>query len=121
MKIKTAFFILFFFAISQTSFAGTPAHKFVRGIEGLVTSPLEYINQYQAANDKQGIIASAAIGVFGGTAMTIKRVLNGVYDIVSFPVNAPKDYSLLFADDSETALDAYTRSQNSGTFPLAAG
>ena len=119
MKIKTAFFILSIFAISQTAFAGTPGHKFVRGLEGLVTSPLEYLNQYQAANNQNGIIASAAIGVLGGTAMTIKRIVNGAYDIVSFPVNAPKNYGLLLADDSETALTAYTDSQNSGSFPLA--
>lgn len=130
MKIKTAFFILSILAVSQTAFArladapaqraGAPADKFVRGLEGVVTSPLEYINQYQMASNTHGLVASVAGSVLGGTAMMLKRIINGAYDIVSFPVNAPKDYGLLLPDDSETALAFYARSQNAGTFPLAA-
>ncbi len=121
MKIKSAFFILSIFLISQTAFAGTPAHKLARGLEGVVTSPMEYLNQYQQGTNKHGVISGLAIGVIGGTAMLGKRLVNGVYDIVSFPVSAPKDYGLLLADDSETAIDAYSASQNSTSFPLGKG
>jgi|GEM_PF-2432912 len=118
MKIKTAFFILSIFVISQTAFAGTPGHKLVRGLEGIVTSPMEYINQYQLASNKKNFVASVAIGVIGGTSVMIKRLINGVYDVMSFPIKNPNDYGLLLSDDSETAIDAYLANQNAPTFPL---
>ena len=104
--------LLTFFAMTQLAFAGTPAHKLVRGIEGIVTSPLEYLNQYNIASGKQSDVASVAVGIFGGTAMTLKRILNGAYDIVTFPVNSPKDYGLLLNDESETALQNHKQLQN---------
>ena len=36
-----------------------------------------------------------------------KRIVNGAYDIVTFPVNFPKDYGLLLNDGAETALKNY--------------
>ena len=98
--------------MTQLAFAGTPAHKLVRGIEGIVTSPLEYLNQYNIASGKQSDVASVAVGIFGGTAMMLKRILNGVYDVVAFPINAPKDYGLLLKDEHETALKNYNQLQN---------
>lgn len=119
MKIKTAFFILSIFMISQSAFAAEkPFHKLTRGLEGIVTSPLEFINQYQIASEKRSLIPSLATGLFGGAAMVVKRLVNGVYDIVTFPVNLPKNYGLLLKDESETALDAYDSSQNYSSFPL---
>ena len=118
MKIKNAFFILSIFVISQTAFAGTPGHKFVRGLEGIVTSPMEYINQYQLASNKKNFVSSVAIGVIGGTAVMIKRLINGVYDVVSFPIKNPNDYGLLLSDEFETAIDAYSANQNASACPL---
>ncbi|HRK62278.1 MAG TPA: exosortase system-associated protein, TIGR04073 family [Candidatus Omnitrophota bacterium] len=114
MKIKTALFILALFAVTQSAFAGSAGEKFVRGIEGTLTSPVEYLNQYQIANYDHGLISSAVIMVLGGTAMTVKRLINGVYDIVSFPVSLPRDYGLLLNDKYETALDGYRATQGEG-------
>lgn len=107
-----SFLLLTFFATTQLAFGGTPAHKFVRGIEGVLTSPLEYVNQYYIATEKQSDLATGVIIVFGGTAMMIKRIMNGAYDIVTFPVNSPKDYGQLLKDESETALQNYKQLQN---------
>lgn len=111
MKTKTALIALILFVSTQTAFAGNPGEKFVRGIEGALTSPVEYLNQYQIANYDHGLFSSVVIMVLGGTAMTVKRLINGVYDIVSFPVSAPRDYGLLLNDKYETALDGYRATQ----------
>lgn len=115
MKIKTAIFILSILSVSQSAFAVTPADKFLRGLEGLVSSPLEYFNQYRISAEKRSIVPSLAVGVLGGTLMTVKRLLNGVYDVVSFPVNLPKNYRLLLNDDTETAWQNYKSLQNKNT------
>ncbi len=112
MKTKTAFFALSILLASNLAFASTPGHKFIRGLEGIVTSPVEYINQYQLAHSKQGLVPSVGIGVIGGTAVMIKRLINGVYDVVSFPIKNPRDYGLLLDDPSETAIQAYKANQN---------
>lgn len=106
MKIKAAFLTLSIFLISQTAFADTWHHKLYRGIEGIITSPLEYINQAQHAAAKKMIIEATFITVVGGTFMMGKRLINGAYDIVTFPLPFPRPYRILLNDPSETALDA---------------
>ena len=118
MKIKTLFFLLSLVITTQVAFAdtdaavATPGHKFVRGLEGLVSAPFEYFNQYSIASEKHSVFSSLMIGVFGGTAMTIKRLVNGVYDVISFPINAPEPYALLLKDEADTALQNFNQIQN---------
>lgn len=118
MKIKTAIFIFCFAAFSSHAFAESAGHKLTRGLEGIVTSPVEYLNQYQIASEKKGVFASLITTAVGGTAMTVKRVVNGAYDVVTFPVSLPKGYGLLLADEDETALDAYRSTQGQTLFPI---
>ncbi|HCM42020.1 MAG TPA: hypothetical protein PLY88_07025 [Candidatus Omnitrophota bacterium] len=84
-------------------------HKLLRGVEGIVTSPIEYVNQYNVLAETRRP-ASGMIGtVLAGTAMTAKRLINGVYDVVTFPVDLPKDGRLLLNDKHETALASYKK------------
>lgn len=123
MKTKIAYFALILFFVTQTAFAACkcPGTKFLRGVEGIATFPIEYLNQYQKLSDQNGIIPSSVGAVFAGTAMSVKRLINGVYDIVSFPVKAPGSYGLLLADEDDTALDAYQSLQGQAAFPLGKG
>jgi len=108
MKIKTALFTLALFAVTQSAFAAPrPIEKLSRGVEGLLTAPMEYWNEYQLANYKDGVVASVVTALLMGTAMTGKRIINGVYDILAFPVPYPKPYRILLNDPSETALDRH--------------
>jgi putative exosortase-associated protein (TIGR04073 family) len=118
MKIKTAVFILCLASFAQLVFAENAGHKLARGLEGIVTSPVEYLNQYQIASDENGVVASSATMVLGGTAMTVKRIINGAYDVVTFPVSLPKNYGLLLYDRDETALKTYRAIQGKEVFPL---
>lgn len=99
------------FASGHTECDGCPMkHKLVRGVEGIVTAPWEYVNQYIVLADGGQRPISGLLGtVIAGTAMTVKRAINGVYDVVTFPVDLPKDGAQLLPDKSETALSNYDR------------
>lgn len=121
MKMKVAVLALLFLGLSQVSYAdhhgsegcGCPFKKAMRGVEGVLTFPLEYVNQYEALHQNNSAVASVIGSVFAGTAMSVKRVVNGVYDIVLFPVKAPGNYGLLLGDKYDTALDEYRGNQGS--------
>lgn len=117
MKTKMTVFILSFFVFSQAAFAGTWHHKLYRGIEGVITSPLEYVNQAQIASQNKSVIESTLSTIVGGTVMTVKRIVNGAYDIVTFPLPYPDSYRILLNDSSETAVDAYSSGQGKPTHP----
>lgn len=114
MKNKMAALIIVSMLFTTAAFAGCPVKKLGRGVEGIVTSPLEYWNQYLIASDTQHLVSSLVSTVLAGTAMTVKRLVNGVYDVVTFPVNYPKDAQLL-GDASESALDSYYHLHNHNT------
>lgn len=112
MKMKAVFLALLILSVAQVSYAGSDGcgcmgKKAMRGVEGLLTFPLEYVNQYEVLHHKNSAPASVIGAVFAGTAMSVKRVLNGVYDVVTFPVKVPGNYGLLLGDKYDTALDAY--------------
>lgn len=122
MKIKAAFFILSFVFISQLALATPrPVLKLGRGVEGLLSAPIEYGNEYQMARQKQSVIGSSVTSLTMGTVMMGKRLINGLYDIVAFPVPYPQaknlvsgdiSYRLLLKDDFETALKKNQDLQN---------
>lgn len=82
-------------------------HKLSRGAVGIVSAPLEYVNQYNVLAETRRPISGVVGTVLAGTAMTAKRLINGVYDVVTFPVDLPKDGRLLLNDKSETAFASY--------------
>ncbi len=118
MKIKAAFLTLSLILISQTAFAESWHHKLYRGIEGIITSPLEYFNQAQLAAEKKNMIETTFVTIVGGTVMTVKRIINGAYDIVTFPLPFPRPYRILLDDPAETALDALQGGQGAPVFPI---
>lgn len=115
MKMKVAILALLFLGLAQVSYAdhhesdgcGCMGKKVMRGVEGVITFPLEYVNQYEVLHHKNSAPAALIGSVFSGTAMSVKRIVNGVYDIVAFPVKVPGNYGLLLGDKYDTALDAY--------------
>ena len=111
MRNKAALLLVLIFACTHLG-AARPIYKLGRGVEGILTAPIEYFNEYLIASEKKSQITAVVAGVFGGTAMTVKRLINGVYDIVTFPLPYPKPYRILWRDDAETALQDYYQLQN---------
>ena len=108
MKNKIIFSVILMFAVAQMGFAPKPIQKLGRGVEGILTSPIEYLNEYlESHQNRESIPASLVTAAVMGTAMTVKRIINGVYDIVTFPIPYPRPYRLLWKDPAETALQDY--------------
>ena len=113
MKNKIALLVLMTVIACQTGFAATkPVEKLKRGGEGIFTAPLEHCNVYRNTRVEYGVTQSVVAGIFVGTFMAGKRIINGVYDVATFPVNFPSGYGLLFNDSYETALQEHRALNN---------
>ena len=81
-------------------YAKTPADKLVRGLgnvaSGILEIPQTMGEEWKASNN-------AAVGCFvgaaKGTVQALVRMFSGVWDLLTFPVAAPKDYEPLYTPD----------------------
>jgi len=69
-----------------------PACKLGRGIANVATSPVEIFYSMERVSDEKGFIAGWTWGVVDGVFYTVRRLLVGVYEIVTFPFPVPADY-----------------------------
>jgi len=93
-------FILTFGFITPLFAAVNPGEKLSRGAANVLSSPLEIAKQidteWKASNNAAiGILT----GMFKGLAYGVGRLCSGVYDVVTFPINAPKGYEPLMKPD----------------------
>ena len=92
--------ILTFGFIAPLFATDNPGDKLIRGTVNIVSCVLEVPKQIDiewkaSKNATIGIFA----GLFKGMAYGIGRLYSGVYDLVTFPVNVPKDYEPLMKPD----------------------
>ncbi|MCC6759422.1 MAG: exosortase system-associated protein, TIGR04073 family [Candidatus Omnitrophica bacterium] len=90
--------------IPSNAYADNPGKKIVRGVVNIVTAPIEMPKQARAywiegAKKTPHILVWIGSGAVWGVVQMIKRAGSGVWDIVSFPVNTPKDYQPLMKPD----------------------
>jgi hypothetical protein len=116
MKNKIALLVLMVMIVSQSAYAAGCSKdgycpikgKLMRGVKGIVTSPIEMCNEYKNARAADYNVAeSTASGIFVGAFMAGKRIVNGTYDVITFPINWPKEHGLLFSDSYPTAWDEH--------------
>ncbi|MBU1864074.1 MAG: hypothetical protein KKH94_10460 [Candidatus Omnitrophica bacterium] len=79
-------------------------HKLGRGCENLFGCTIEMFRSAEKAHDRYGK-PSSFIGAFHGIGKVIVRALNGVYDIVTFPVGIPHFDTVLM--DPEFVTDNF--------------
>lgn len=79
--------------ISSVAFADGPVKKLGRGLANIVTCPLEILKGISDANTESGPIAAGTFGVLQGIFNTGLRAVIGVYEVVTFPIPIPRDYS----------------------------
>lgn len=80
-----------------------PLKKFNRGIINIVTSPIEIARQVdlswkegaQAKSVDRGIFS----GIIKGIMYTAGRMSSGIWDVVSFPFQTPKNYDSIMKPD----------------------
>ena len=72
--------------------------KLGRGLANIITFPLEIPNNISKTNNSDGPFAGWTVGVLKGLWWAGARAVVGVYETVSFPVPAPKDYQPILKD-----------------------
>ena len=66
--------------------------KLGRGIANVVTSPLELIRTPQAETYHHGYLEAMSVGLLHGAWRTIQRGVVGVFEIVTFYAEIPKQF-----------------------------
>ncbi len=82
------------------AYAKSPADKLVRGAGNVLSCWLEIpqtIDEEWKASKNAGIGIFA--GFFKGLAFTGARLVSGVWDIITFPAAAPRNYEPIFKPD----------------------
>ena len=74
------------------SSADTVWHKVGRGFAALTTPFLELPGNIIDTNEREGPVAAWTSGVARGIGMTIVRPAVGLYEVVTAPIAAPKNY-----------------------------
>ena len=85
-------------AFAVPGYCDDPLKKLGRGICNTLTFPFELFLQVSRVNTSDGPMAGATWGVLKGIGMSCTRLGVGVYEILTFPVPAPKDYAPILKD-----------------------
>jgi putative exosortase-associated protein (TIGR04073 family) len=80
------------FTLVAPAGAQTIGRKFGRGLAGMTTAFLEVPGNVVAETDKRGAAEGIPLGFALGLGMIVPRVLVGVYEFVSAPIEAPAGY-----------------------------
>lgn len=67
--------------------------KLVRGITNVVTSPLEFPKRLRRRIHGDNTFRGWSLGTSLGVGYTAVRLVAGIYEILTFPAAAPKNYA----------------------------
>ncbi|MBI3307111.1 MAG: exosortase system-associated protein, TIGR04073 family [Candidatus Omnitrophica bacterium] len=93
--------LIFLFLFSSAAFAaeiepvGTPLRKLQRGFLNIALSPAEMSYELHNVRKVDNVVPSWATAMSKGFFYMGGRILAGAYDILTFPVPAPKNYEPL--------------------------
>ncbi len=92
MKKIITFVLIISIFLTAGAFADNAVTKLGRGIANIGTCVLEIPKAIGDSNTEDGPIAAATVGVLTGILKTGVRLVVGVYEVVTFPIPAPKHY-----------------------------
>jgi len=70
-------------------------HKLGRGIANVATCPGELIRTPELVGKRDGYLAAMTAGIVQGAWRTVLRGVTGVFEVVTFYMEIPKDYAPL--------------------------
>ena len=79
-------------ALPAAAWAYTPVDKLGRGVAGMVGGVVELPGNIKRETERHGPGAGIPIGFAKGLGMIVVRELAGVYEFVTAPIPAPKNY-----------------------------
>ena len=77
---------------NNSSYVSGALRKLGRGISNIVTSPLELPRKVERVGSQDGWVAGATVGVLQGAWRTILRAGAGVYETLTFFIEAPDGF-----------------------------
>ncbi|MDD5422135.1 MAG: exosortase system-associated protein, TIGR04073 family [Candidatus Omnitrophota bacterium] len=80
------------------AYCGDAIKKLGRGLCNVVTCPFELPLQISRVNNSEGPAAASTWGVLKGIGKMGIRVVVGVYEVATFPLPFPKDYTPILVD-----------------------
>ena len=83
----------------QASYWDGSLRKLGRGIANVVTCPLELIRTPQAENYHNGYVEAMSVGLLRGAWRTIQRGVVGVFEIVTFYAEIPKQFEPIMSPE----------------------
>ena len=72
--------------------------KLGRGVANVLTLPIALARGITEYERKDGILAGVTVGVLTGTFNVLKRIVVGMYEIVTFPIPLPEYYEPILTD-----------------------
>lgn len=79
----------------RTPYVDGALRKLGRGITNVVTCPVELLRTPEKVGRRDGYLAATTVGLLQGAWRGILRGVVGVFEIVTFPVEVPKDFAPL--------------------------
>ncbi|MFA5088534.1 MAG: hypothetical protein WC552_05815 [Candidatus Omnitrophota bacterium] len=103
--LPASIIFIFFLLFSSQALAQNPGQKLKRGVVNILTAPIEIPKQTRiywkkGAQKTDHVLVWIFSGFIDGTIQMAQRILSGTWDILSFPVNLPKDYAPLKKPDT---------------------
>ena len=77
---------------NDSTYVAGALRKLGRGISNIVTSPIELPRKIERVGSQDGWVAGATIGVLQGAWRTLLRAGAGVYETLTFFIEAPEGF-----------------------------
>lgn len=96
-------------SFASAAYAKGPSDKFVRGIANILSGWLEIPQTIDEEwKNSKNMVVGCFAGFFKGLAFTAGRMGSGIWDVITFPAAAPRNYEPLFKPDYVFDRDSST-------------
>jgi putative exosortase-associated protein (TIGR04073 family) len=95
---KIAFVLAAMVLMTAATYADDAVEKLGRGTANVITSPCEMSQQMGRVTEEKGPIAGLTWGTFQGAVSMVQRAAVGAFEMATFPLPIPKNYSPVLTD-----------------------
>jgi len=105
IAILVVFGLMFSMAVTSEAQDNGPMPKLGRGLMNILDAVVEIPGTMLRTGEEKGAGAAFTEGLFMGVVNTVKRVVVGAYETVSFPIPVPADYEPILDEPQFLSTD----------------